>query len=375
MSRASENFAATYHAAPYGVWAAPGRVNMIGEHTDYNDGLVLPFALAQRTYVAARRRADSRVRVVSAQMEDDGVLEFDLLRREPLPIWARYVAGILWALGCSGGFDLFVDSQVPLGAGLSSSAALMCAVALAADELMDLHLPLMGLAEAGMRAENDFVGAPTGMMDEVAAFFGAEGHALLFDVRSRAVEQIPFDPGAHELSVLVIDTRVAHALARSEYRYRRESCEEAVRRLGVQSLRDVGLDQLDRAQAMLDDVTFRRVRHVVTENHRVLQAAEALRGDRWQALAGFMNDSHASLRDDYEVSCEELDATVETALEAGATGARMTGGGFGGSVLALVPISRVNDVQAAIEETCAVRQFPRPSFLEAYPGPAASRVE
>ncbi|MDH5372586.1 MAG: galactokinase [Acidimicrobiia bacterium] len=377
MNEAGKLFATTFGGSPQGIWAAPGRANLIGEHTDYNQGLVLPFALGQRTWVAAAIRDDARIRVVSQQASGEGAIEFDLehVDRGDLPNWVRYVAGVIRALNCESGFDLAIDGRVPLGSGLSSSAALMCAVAVAANDLAGLNRSRMELAEAGQRAENDFVGAPTGMMDEVASLFGTAGHALLFDVRSRAIEQIPFDPAAHGVAVVIIDTRVSHALAESEYGDRRASCERAVDHFGLESLRDLGFDDLDRIAGSLDDRTFRRVRHVVTENVRVVEAAAALRADDWVELAGLMSASHVSLRDDYEVSCAELDAAVDLAIDAGALGARMMGGGFGGSAIVLIPLSKVDDLKESVSMAFAQLSYAAPAVLEVSPGPSAGRVE
>jgi galactokinase len=375
-------FRATFGSDPDGVWSAPGRVNLIGEHTDYNSGLCLPIALPHRTFAAARRRDDDLLRVVSAH--GDALVEVPLAEVAPGRPggWAAYVAGVPWALRKAGyavsGLDVAVDGRVPLGAGLSSSAALECAVGAAASDLFDLGLlghpeGRAALAAACVDAENDIALAPTGGMDQSAALLAHPGHALLLDCRDGHTEQVPFDLSAHGLALLVVDTRAEHSLVDGQYAERRASCEAAARELGVSSLREVSADDLDDTLAALSsDLLRRRARHVVTEIARVEQAADALRANDFQTVGALFLASHASMRDDFEISVAELDTVVESAVAAGALGARMTGGGFGGSAIALVDADRSVQVQAAVESEFAARGFRAPqSFVVTASGAAA----
>jgi galactokinase len=345
---------------PHGVWSAPGRVNLIGEHTDYNDGLVLPIALPQRTWAACSRRDDDTVRVHSLALDETQEVALGQVGPDAPQGWLAYVAGVLWALREAGhdvgGIDAVVDSSVPVGAGLSSSAALECAVGAAASDLYDLDM-LSGdearrdLVAACIRAENEIAGAATGGMDQSAALLCRPGHALYLDCRSGDVEHIPFDLEGHDLALLVIDTRAPHTLADGQYETRRRASERAAEVLGLSSLRDVDRVALDAALARLgDDELVRRARHVVTEIDRVRRTVAALKADDLDEVAAIFTASHASLRDDYEVSSPELDTAVGTALELGALGARMTGGGFGGSAIALV---RQGDVRAVADGVAA----------------------
>ena len=387
-------FAEAFGGAPDGVWSAPGRVNLVGEHTDYNQGLCLPIALPQRTYAAARVRSDRQLRLWSAQATGahpaaEGAAEVvEVALDEVAPGhpggWAAYAAGVLWALGREGfpvaGLDLALDGQVPLGAGLSSSAALECAVATAAAELFGLGLTggdqgRARLAAVCVRAENEVAGAPTGGMDQSASLRARPGHALLLDCRDGSVRHVPFDPAAHGLRLLVIDTRAEHALVDGQYAARRSSCEQAADRLGVASLRDLPVGELPAALDRLggDDVLRRRVRHVVTEIDRVQQAVRHLQRGDLAGVAAVFDASHDSLRDDYEVSCAELDLAVDTARAHGALGARMTGGGFGGSAIALVPAAAAGAVGGAVEQAFAAAGFRRPHCFPVAPGAAAAR--
>ena len=351
-------FETTFGASPEGVWSAPGRVNLIGEHTDYNGGLCLPIALPQRTFAAVARRGDDLVRMVSAQQEGTSEVEIDDISPERPGGWAAYVAGVLWALRRDGlevgGLDVVVDSTVPFGAGLSSSAALECAVAAA---VSDLHgLGLLDSAEGRARlaalcveAENVIAGAPTGGMDQSASLLCDEAAALLLDCRSGDTEHVPFDLAGAGHALLVTDTRAEHALVDGQYAARRDACEQAARALGVETLREIAPPELDEALGRLgSEEQRRRVRHVVTEIERVTLAVDALRAGDLAEVGRLFDASHASLRDDYEVSCDELDVATATARAHGALGARMTGGGFGGSCIAIVPADRVDDVAGAV---------------------------
>jgi galactokinase len=390
--RVRSRFAEVFDGEPDGVWSAPGRVNLIGEHTDYNGGLALPIALPHRTYVALRSRPDDVVRLVSGQ--ETGLREVHLGDVAPGTVdgWPSYVAGVAWALRQAGhavtGFDAVVDSCVPYGSGLSSSAALESAFAVALDAVHGLGLAGPAgspddagralLAQACVRAENEIAGAPTGGMDQAASLRATEGHALLLDCLDGSVHQEPFDLTAHGLALLVVDTRAEHSHATGEYGERRATCEAAAARLGVETLREIAPDSLDDALARLADgtaqgeVQVRRVRHVVTEIARVVDFVAELEAGRPDAVGPHMDASHDSLRDDYEVTCRELDLTVDTARAAGALGARMTGGGFGGSAIALVEAGSVATVAQAVADAFADAGLRAPAFLVAIPaGPAS----
>jgi galactokinase len=363
----NDGFVTTYDRSPAGIWSAPGRVNLIGEHTDYNDGFVLPFAIAARTSVALALRDDGVLQLRSVQQPtgDVSVRLAELAPGRP-DGWAAYVAGVIWALRGAGydvpGLDVLVDGRVPLGSGLSSSHALECAVGLAVNDLLGLGLDVNDIAKLSHTTENQFVGAPTGMMDQLASLRCTQGHALFLDIRSLEAEQVPLDPDPDGLALLVVDTRVHHGNADGAYGERRATCEQAAKILGVAALRDVSeadlSDALDRLES---DEQRRRVRHVVTENGRVVASTEALRRRDWQAVGELMNASHVSLRDDYEVSCAELDVAVESLVAAGAVGARMTGGGFGGSAVALLPVDSVERAAAAVTAAFSWRGWAAPN--------------
>ncbi|MEV4758086.1 galactokinase [Micromonospora sp. NPDC049559] len=379
-ARAAKGFTAEYGDRPAGSWAAPGRVNLIGEHTDYNDGFVLPFALPQLTVVAAAPVEERRWTVWSEQSGEQISFDGSALRPGAVPDWGAYVAGVVWALADAGfdvpGARLAIASDVPLGAGLSSSAALESAVLTALVDLGGLELPVDDRPAVAQRAENVYAGAPTGIMDQSASIRCREGHALFLDCRSLAVEQIPFDCAAAGLAVLVIDTRAPHRHVGGEYAARRAACEAAAERLGVPALRDVAFEELDAALARLDDpVVRRRARHVVTENRRVLDTVELLRVDRIREIGPLLTASHASMRNDFEITVPEVDTAVEAALAAGAYGARMTGGGFGGCVLALVDASAADAVAAAVADAYAARGFAAPLSFTVTPGPGATRLD
>ena len=362
---------------PVGVWAAPGRVNLIGEHTDYNDGYVMPFALAQRVLIAAAPRHDGTWSVTS--LNNDSTKIFQTADLQPgMTGWQAYVAGVVWALQEAGhrvgGADLVLTSDVPEGAGLSSSAALECAMLTALAELNDLDIAGLERAKLARRAENAFVGAPTGLMDQAAATLCTAGHALFFDCRTDDAEQVRFDTGGADLEILVLDTKTPHALVDSEYAARRASCEEAARLLGVAALRDV--TNVDAALERLPDpVIQRRVRHVVSENARVLQAVDVLRAGRIADLAPLLDASHASMRDDFEITVSQVDLAVETARAAGALGARMTGGGFGGCIIALVQAGDVERVGSDIARSFADAGFRPPVHFAALPSAGAHRLQ
>ncbi|MGW2311573.1 galactokinase [Actinomadura luteofluorescens] len=376
----SEGFAEAFGRAPEGVWHAPGRVNLIGEHTDYNDGFVLPFALPLGVSVAAARRDDGVVEVRSLQAATAVTAPVDggTVASENWPAdreWAAYPVGVARVLRehGTGGASLLIDSDLPQGAGLSSSAALECATALALCDLYGVEIDRPALARLAQRAENEQVGMPCGLMDQSASLLCAPGRALMLDCRSGLSSQVPFDPAASGMVLLVVDTRASHALTGGDYGRRRAECEEAASLLGVSALRDVK-DLAAALAALRDPVLRRRVQHVVTENHRVEAAVGLLRAGALPELGAMLNASHLSLRDQFEVSWPEADATVDTAVRAGARGGRMVGGGFGGSAIVLTPAARAATVRDAITAAYARRGWTPPEFLEAPPSEGAHRV-
>ncbi|MDR6985888.1 galactokinase [Paenarthrobacter nitroguajacolicus] len=372
-------FEETFGATPDGVWQAPGRVNLIGEHTDYNEGFVLPFAIDRTAKVALRLRGDSTVRLLST-FGGHGLVEADLSDLEPGfgAGWSRYPLGVAWALKERGidvpGFDLLLDSDVPLGAGLSSSHAIECAVISALNELTGAGFTAEDLVLATQRAENVYVGAPTGIMDQSASLRGAKGHAVFLDCRDQHVDLVPFDAEASGLVLLVIDTKVSHSHADGGYASRRASCELGAEILGVTALRDVGVERLEEASGLLDETTLKRVRHVVTENDRVLQTVEVLASQGPASIGALLDASHVSMRDDFEISCPELDLAVDTSRANGAIGARMTGGGFGGSAIALTPVGQEQQVRDAVVRSFAGAGFTAPDIFTVTPAAGARRL-
>ena len=377
--RAARWFTELYGTGPEGVWRAPGRVNLIGEHTDYNDGFVLPFALAAGVTVAAGREPGGQLALASWQQPGHARLTVAGLAPGRVDGWAAYAAGVAWALRSAGypvpGANLAVDADLPPGAGLSSSAALECAVALALAGLAGLDISRPALAALARRAENDFVGAPTGIMDQSAVLLCEADHALLLDCRSGETAAVPLKAAAAGAALLVIDTRARHSLTDGSYGDRRSECAAAAGALGITSLRDLDGDEAAaRVERLADPVLRRRARHVLTENGRVLAAARLLRGGEVAGVGELLNQSHASLRDDFEVSWPEADAAVTAACAAGALGARMTGGGFGGSVIALAPADRAGPAGAAVTAEFARRGWAAPEITRVTPGPGARRL-
>lgn len=374
---AARLFAEQYGTRPEGIWRAPGRVNLIGEHTDYNDGFALPFALAAGVVVAAGRRSDGRI-VLSSRQRAGTSASAPLNRLAPGVVrgWAAYPAGMAWALRSAGhqisGVNIAVDADLAVGAGLSSSAALECAAGLAMTDLSGLEVSRSELAALGRRAENDFVGAPTGVMDQLAVMLCQKAHALLLDCRSGSGEAVPLAVEEAGLNLVVIDTRVRHELSDGGYGARRRACERAAAELGVRALRD--LSGIGVLSGISDPVMRRRARHVITENHRVLEAADLLRAGRLGEIGAVLTASHASLRDDFEVSWPQADIAVEAALGAGALGARMTGGGFGGSVIALLPAGRMATVRDAVAGRFAAQGWRSPQMTPVTPAQGAARL-
>jgi galactokinase len=366
----ADDFRDLYGEAPLGLWSAPGRVNLIGEHTDYNEGFVLPLAINRRTVVALGLRGDGVVRVASSHADEVVELAIADVSPDHLRGWSAYPLGVTWALGQRGadlagvpGVNLMIESTVPIGAGLSSSAAIECAVALALDDVWQLGFDRRALAGIGQLAENRAVGAPTGIMDQSASLLGRHDHAVFLDCRSLESELVPLGLEAAGLELLVIDTGVSHDHSSGGYASRRASCEAGAAAMGVRALRDLSVDDLPRARDVLDDETFRRVRHVVTENQRVLDTVETLRTTGPLGIGALLDASHVSLRDDFEISVPQLDLAVETAQANGAIGARMTGGGFGGAAIALLARDGVSRVQVAIDGAFAEHGFDQPTMF------------
>jgi galactokinase len=377
---AVRGFTRQYGRAPGVVWSAPGRVNLIGEHTDYNDGFVLPFAIAQRTAVAAARRGDDTI-VVNSTSYPGGVAVIGLDHVVPGKVtgWAAYPLGVAWAISQlrsrppAAGVNLFIASEVPVGGGLSSSAALEMAVAGALAGLWGLDLTTAELARAGQRAENEFVGAPTGVMDQYASLLGQADAAVFLDCRSLEATTVPLKLATAGLALVLADTGERHSHAAGGYAARRASCEKAARQLGVPALRDVTVLDLPRIEGELDAETFRRVRHIVTEDARVVETVAALEGGSMDVVGRHLTESHRSMRDDYEITTPALDLAVETALATGALGARMTGGGFGGSTITLTDADLVPALTAALEEAFAAAGLDPPAVRTVTPGPGARR--
>ncbi|MGH3211446.1 MAG: galactokinase [Trebonia sp.] len=387
LARARDGFESAFGYPPAGVWSAPGRVNLIGEHTDYNEGFVLPFAIDRRTFAALAPRADGLIRVSSSATPSTPSapsapsVSFALSALSAsVGGWAAYPLGVAWALGQVGadlaglpGFDAHFVSDVPVGAGLSSSAALESSLAVALNEVWRLGFDRTRLVEAAHLAENDFVGAPTGILDQSAALLSVEGAVLFLDCRDGS--SVPVDLGldAAGLAVLVIDTKVKHEHVSGGYAARRAACERAARVLSVRALRDVTAPQLQAARTRLDDETFRRARHVVTEDQRVLDTVEALRAGDHATVGGLMSASHRSMRDDFEISTGELDLAVEVATNGGALGARMTGGGFGGSAIALAPVGLIPALRLAVGEAFREHGHRAPETFVVRPSQSARR--
>jgi galactokinase len=368
----AEEFAAKFGYAPDGVWSAPGRVNIIGEHTDYNEGFVLPIAINRATYAAIAMRDDKVARVASTFTDE--VVELALDQLGQAAGWSAYPLGVAHVLGASKGFDLFIDSDVPVGAGLSSSAAIECAVALGLDELLGLGNDRRALARAGQRAENEVVGAPTGIMDQSASLLGKVDHAVFLDCQSLAVENVELGFAAAGLELVIIDTRVAHRLNDGGYASRRAACEAASEVFTVPSLRYLNAETLEDGRELLDDVTYRRARHVVTENDRVQSFVAALKLGDFARCGELMVQSHVSMRDDFEISVDELDTAVEVSLRHGAVGARMTGGGFGGAAIALCPIEKISDLTNSVNAEFELLGYAKPNIFTVNAADGATRL-
>lgn len=355
QNRLIADFTRRYSSTPR-LFSAPGRVNLIGEHTDYNEGFVLPMAIDRRTYVAIAAREDRRVRVCSIALNDSAQFDLDQPKSLRRHKWANYAAGLAWTLQarglCLSGADLIIDSDVPIGAGLSSSAALEVATGTALITISGASIDDKELSVAAQQAEHKFTGAHVGMMDQLAATSGRKRHAMLIDCRSLELKQIPL--ANLKAAIVVCNTNVKHKLASSAYNQRRAECERGVELLkkflpGIRALRDVSVADFEEYQGKLPEPIVRRCRHVVTENERTLRAAEALKRGDCEMLGELMYQSHESLKSDYEVSCRELDMMVEIARgQEGTLGTRMTGGGFGGCTINIVRADAVHSFTGAV---------------------------
>ena len=373
MSSISHEFHTLFGHLPEVTSEAPGRVNLIGEHIDYSEGFVLPFAIANRTHAAISRSRDGLVRISSHQRRNN-IFSISISDVKPgsKGDWEKYVLGVIWSLGVTEGLNILVDGNVPAGAGLSSSAALECAVAVGLNALLGLGLSDKELARATQRAENEYVGMPCGIMDQSVSIMGQAGSALLLDCRDLSTESIPFNVADAGLELLIIDTQAHHALVDGGYAERRASCESAAAKLGVNSMRDLTMEQLLAGKDKLSEVEFIRARHAVTEISRVLATVEALKSGEFKEVGTLINQSHNSLRDDYAVSCPELDVAVEAARSAGALGSRMVGGGFGGSAIALLRVEDLDTARTAIAEAFTEKGFKKPRFFTSLPSAGAS---
>ncbi|MEY3148932.1 MAG: hypothetical protein RL029_206 [Actinomycetota bacterium] len=371
----AQAFERSFGTKPEVIAQAPGRVNLIGEHIDYSQGFVLPFAIDAVTKSAIRKRDDEQIRIVSAQHPQEMIhSSISELREKGGEGWSRYVLGVLWALEIKNGLDLYVDGRVPLGAGLSSSAALECSVATALNHLFELGKPSTELAQLTQRAENQYVGVPCGIMDQSVSLMAKSGYALLLDCRDLSTQHIPVDFAGAGLRLLIVDTKAHHALIDGGYAERRASCESAAAKLGVASMRELEMQQLEREQNKLTRVEFQRARHAVSEIARVLSAVERLRAKQFLEFGELLNQSHISLRDDYTVSCPELNLVVDTANANGALGARMVGGGFGGSAIALIKEEDTGKISLAIEKAFADAGYQAPRFFDSLPSDGAKVI-
>jgi len=373
MASLARNFEELFGRKPEVISEAPGRVNLIGEHIDYSEGFVLPFAIADRTHAAIASRPDGLVRIASHQRKEK-IFSIDIHDVKPgsKGDWEKYVLGVLWSLGITTGVDILVDGSVPAGAGLSSSAALECSVAVGLNELFSLNKSLEDLARATQKAENDYVGMPCGIMDQSVSLMGKVGAALLLDCRDLTTESIPFNVADAGLELLIIDTQAHHALIDGGYAERRAACESVAAKLNIPSMRHLTLEVLQANREKITETEFIRARHAVTEIARVLAAVTALRASDFETLGELINQSHISLRDDYAVSCPELDVAVDACLAAGAIGSRMVGGGFGGSAIALIKAQDVAKTREAVTAAFESRGFKRPRFFTSLPSAGAS---
>jgi galactokinase len=370
------DFTALFGQAPEIISEAPGRVNLIGEHVDYCDGFVMPFAINDRTYAAINRRNDRKIRIASAQRPDEVIeTSLDQLSPDKAGDWERYILGVIWAFGdrINTGLDILVDGRVALGAGLSSSA-LECSIAIALNQLFEVELSLPDLARLAQKSENDFVGMPCGIMDQSVSLMAQAGSALLLDCRDLSTEQIPFDLASSGLELLIIDTRAHHALVDGGYAERRASCESAVAKLGIKALRDASISQLESSRSKLTELEYMRANHVVNDIERVHQCVTHLKRSDFKSVGEILTQSHASLRDLFEISCPELDLAVATALANNSLGGRMIGGGFGGSAIALFKVADIDQAKIAIAAAFQAAGFTEPRFFTSLPSSGAAVI-
>ena len=374
LQEAKDGFEKAFGHQSAGVWSAPGRANLIGEHTDYNNGFVFPFGIDRRTFVALAPREDSKCRVASSI--SDEVFEWNLSEEKPTGMdWALYPLGVAWTMRehAKGGFDAYFVSDVPVGAGLSSSAAIECSIGIALNEIWNAGLSKQEIALLGQKAENEVVGAPTGIMDQTASMLAQPDSAVLIDCKTLETELVPLGLSKKGLVVAVMDTKVSHRHSDGGYRSRREACEKGAATMKVASLRELSVADLPTAEQKLDDVTFRRCRHVITENQRVLDAVNALKASDMAGLGKLLLESHASMRDDFEISIEELDTAVEVAMSFGAIGSRMTGGGFGGAAIAIIEESKLGELERQCKKVFADKGFAEPNVFAVNPSQGARR--
>lgn len=379
IKKVKTEFSRIYRYEPTGIWSAPGRVNLIGEHTDYNEGFVFPFAINRHTFAAISLREDNLVRVASSFSAVTHETDVRKIKKSDENQWAAYPFGVAWAIQqmsevIPSGFDCYIESDVPVGAGLSSSAAIECSVGVALNELWGAGLTKPQLAKAGQLAENEIVGAPTGIMDQSASLLGKKDHGVFLDCKSLEAEVVELGFAKAGLELLIIDTKVAHRHADGGYASRRAACELGAKTMGVPSLRYLTSADLPKAQTLLDDTTFKRVRHVVTENERVLKTVERLKEQGPKSIGDLMYASHVSMRDDFEISVDELDEAVSVAESFGAIGARMTGGGFGGAAIALVPSELIDGLSVAIRFAFKKRGFIEPTIFAVTAADGAARI-
>ena len=372
------NFTKLFSAKPEIICEAPGRVNLIGEHVDYCDGFVMPFAISDRTYAAVSRRQDRYIRISSMQRRNE-IFETTLDDLKPGldGKWERYICGVIWAFGnqITNGLDILVDGRVALGAGLSSSAALECSVALALNELFKSNYSLPELARLAQRAENEYVGMPCGIMDQSVSLMAQSGNALLLDCRDLSTEQIPIDLASAGLELLIVDTRAHHALVDGGYAERRASCESAANKLGIKALRDCSIAQLETSRSKLTELEYMRAEHVVRDIERVHECVVLLKQSDFSAVGQILTQSHASLRDLFEISCPELNLVVDTALANNSLGGRMIGGGFGGSAIALFKVADIPAAKIAIAKAFSSAGFTEPRFFTSLPSSGAKITE
>jgi galactokinase len=355
-------------------YAAPGRINLIGEHTDYNLGFALPIALPERTTVAYVPDDTPEVAVRSDREDGDVRIALDTAPGD-VAGWAGYVAGVMWALRVAGhriqGGTMTITSDVEMGSGVASSAALECAVLGALTSAIGLRVDRIEMARIAQRAENDYVGAPTGLMDQLAALCAEPRKALMIDFQELTVRPVAFDPDASDIALLLINSRAPHQHAGGEYASRRASCERAAADLGVSSLREVQATGVAALASVADPVDARRARHILTDNQRVVDVVAALEESDFAAIGGLFNASQASMRDDFEITTHHIDLIADTAVGAGALGARMTGGGFGGCVIALAPVDRAGPIGEAIRDAVAAAGYNPPTISRTRAGQGA----